>query len=402
MKRKTLTLIFTGLITLILTTLTMNAFLRKDKSQATDEQGHVLAGLWADWNKAVQQDRPKLQEEILAQIRDRAMDQRLAWDFYDASTRYVDAVTDRNWKLADSLAAEFADNVRKFDEPIVTFTWMGRRGGDSPLAILKYVQDHAKSLKSSRNDAFYRVGLSRYGGLGATLAPFLPEFYANDYEYALWQLLPFTSYPNVNEGEIYAALKDYERDSYPLGVYLEYLEAAFLIKVVNRIDQNAKKMQRVTSMKIYLTNPTLRCALYTPISENDDACGEMVETAIYDQWILGEKTSFYYANWNKGRDKGEIDIVWVDAATQKAFSLAEIKWTDKFFEDSSQLKSLRKFLAANDGIRKIIVTTKSKRGKAIVDDNTFLFIPSALYAYWVSRYLFEEKANQILLPERDA
>lgn len=184
--------------------------------------------------------------------------------------------------------------------------------------------------------------------------------------------------------------------------YLEYLEAAFLIKVVNRIDQNAKKMQRVTSMKIYLTNPTLRCALYTPISENDDACGEMVETAIYDQWILGEKTSFYYANWNKGRDKGEVDIVWVDAATQKAFSLAEIKWTDKFFEDPSQLKSLRKFLAANDGIRKIIVTTKSKRGKAIVDDNTFLFIPSALYAYWVSRYLFEEKANQILLPEREA
>ncbi|MDY5302466.1 MAG: hypothetical protein SPH63_05520, partial [Candidatus Cryptobacteroides sp.] len=235
MKRKTLTLVFTGLITLILTTLTMNAFLRKDKSQATDEQGHVLTGLWADWNKAVQQDRPKLQEEILAQIRDRAMDQRLAWDFYDASTRYVDAVTDRNWKLADSLAAEFAGNVRKFDEPVVTFTWMGRRGGDSPLAILKYVQDHAKSLKSSRNDAFYRVGLSRYGGLGATLAPFLPEFYANDYEYALWQLLPFTSYPNVNEGEIYAALKDYERDSYPLGVYLEYLEAS-----LNSLARDAK------------------------------------------------------------------------------------------------------------------------------------------------------------------
>lgn len=75
-------------------------------------------------------------------------------------------------------------------------------------------------------------------------------------------------------------------------------------------------MQRVTSMKIYLTNPTLRCALYTPISENDDACGEMAETAIYDQWILGEKTSFYYANWSKGRDKGEVDIVWVDAAFQ--------------------------------------------------------------------------------------
>ena len=128
----------------------------------------------------------------------------------------------------------------------------------------------------------------------------------------------------------------------------------------------------------------------------------MVETAIYDQWILGDKTNFYYANWSNGRDKGEVDIVWVEAATQKAFSLAEIKWSDKFFEDPGQLKSLRKFLAANAGIRKIIVTTKSKRGSATIDGNTFLFIPSALYAYWVSRYLFEYKSNWILLPEYDA
>ena len=183
--------------------------------------------------------------------------------------------------------------------------------------------------------------------------------------------------------------------------YLEYLEAAFLIKVVNRIDQTAKKMQRVTSMKIYLTNPTLRCALYTPISESDDACGEMVETAIYDQWILGDKTNFYYANWSKGREKGEVDIVWVENASQKAFSLAEIKWTDKFYEDPSQLKSLRKFLEVNDGIRKIIVTTKSKLGSATIDGNTFLFIPSALYAYWVSKYLFEDKTNQILLSKNN-
>lgn len=40
-----------------------------------------------------------------------------------------------------------------------------------------------------------------------------------------------------------------------------------------------------------------RCTLYSPINENDDACEEMVETAIYDQWILGDKTNFYYAYW---------------------------------------------------------------------------------------------------------
>ena len=62
----------------------------------------------------------------------------------------------------------------------------------------------------------------------------------------------------------------------------------------------------------------------------------------------------------------------------------------------------RKFLALNDGIRKIIVTTKSKFGSSIIDGSTFLFIPSALYAYWVSKYLFEKKTDQILLPESEA
>ena len=63
------------------------------------------------------------------------------------------------------------------------------------------------------------------------------------------------------------------------------------------------------------------------------------------------------------------------------------------------LKSLRKFLDVNEGIRKIIVTTKTKLGSVNIDGNTFLFIPSALYAYWVSKYLFEEKTNKILLPD---
>ena len=43
-----------------------------------------------------------------------------------------------------------------------------------------------------------------------------------------------------------------------------------------------------------------------------------------------------------------------------------------------------------------------KADGTIKDGSTFLFIPSALYAYWVSKYLFEEKTNQILLPENDA
>ena len=46
--------------------------------------------------------------------------------------------------------------------------------------------------------------------------------------------------------------------------YLEYLEAAFLIRVIHRIDDTAKRFRRANFYKIYLTNPSLRSALFSP------------------------------------------------------------------------------------------------------------------------------------------
>ena len=183
--------------------------------------------------------------------------------------------------------------------------------------------------------------------------------------------------------------------------YLEYLEAAFLIKVVNRIDQNAKHLQRVTSFKIYLTNPSLRCALFSPIDDNDDFIGSMVETAIFAQWIQGGKSDFYYANWTKGREKGEVDIVWVDSATQKPYSLAEIKWSDRYAENPTELKSLFKFLEANKNIRKIIVTSKTQTTQYQIEGGLIQFAPAAIYAYWVSDYLYNNKKRQLLYSNED-
>lgn len=174
--------------------------------------------------------------------------------------------------------------------------------------------------------------------------------------------------------------------------YLEYLEAAFLIKVVNKIDHNAKRLKKVMSFKIYLTNPSLRCALFSPVRDNDDMLGSMVETVIFSQWIQSDKTDFYYANWTKGREKGEVDIVWLSPATQKAYSAAEIKWTDRFAKNPTELKSLLKFVNANPGLRKIIVTTKTETGIYHLDGGEdIIFVPSALYSLWIVDYLFSHK-----------
>lgn len=178
--------------------------------------------------------------------------------------------------------------------------------------------------------------------------------------------------------------------------YLEYLEAAFLIKVVYKIDQNAKRLKRVTSFKIYLTNPSLRCALFSPVSNNDDIIGSMVETTIFSQWLQGGQSDFYYANWTKGREKGEVDIVWVDSGTQKAFSAAEIKWSDRFAENPTELNSLLSFVNANKGINKIIVTTQTKSGTYKLNaGETILFIPAALYALRIVNYLFKIRSTSL-------
>jgi predicted AAA+ superfamily ATPase len=175
--------------------------------------------------------------------------------------------------------------------------------------------------------------------------------------------------------------------------YLEYLEAAFLIKVVNKIDQNAKHLKKVMSFKIYLTNPSLRCALFSPIGEDDDMLGSMVETAIFSQWIQGGKSDFFYANWTRGREKGEVDLVWVSSVTQKAYSAAEIKWTDRFAKNPTELKSLINFVNANKGLKKIIVTTKTETSTYRLEGGeNILFVPSAIYSLWIVESLFNHQS----------
>jgi len=194
----------------------------------------------------------------------------------------------------------------------------------------------------------------------------------------------------------------YERISQDSGIrkdllrkYIEYLEAAFLIKVIYKTDQNAKKMQRVNAFKIYLTNPSLRCALFSPIDESDETIGNMVETAIYAQWFQGGDHNIFYSNWAVGKDRGEVDIVWVDPKIQKPFSVAEIKWSDRYFDSPGELKSLLHFLDINP-IRKALVTSKTKAGTFDNSKCKLQFVPAAIYAYWVSFYLYSQKKTELI------
>lgn len=165
--------------------------------------------------------------------------------------------------------------------------------------------------------------------------------------------------------------------------YIQYLEAAFLIKRVYRIDQTGKRFKRANFFKIYLTNPSIRSALFSPIHLNNDLIGAMVETAIFAQWLQIEGFEPWYSRWNAGRTKGEVDMVGLSRDRFKPVWANEIKWSNRYFDLPGELKSLIDFCKSN-GINDALVTSIDKTGTRDVQDVGLHFIPAALYAYSIS------------------
>ena len=162
--------------------------------------------------------------------------------------------------------------------------------------------------------------------------------------------------------------------------YIHYLEAAFLLKIVHRIDAGGKKFKRATHFKIYLTNPSLRSGLFAPVSAGAENLGSLVETAIFSQWFHRAHFTTYYARWQGG----EVDIVGLNKEQRKPSWAVEIKWSDHFARQPQKLKSLRAFASLN-ALKQVVVTSKTITETVELEGLTVKFAPAALYCYTVGR-----------------
>jgi predicted AAA+ superfamily ATPase len=163
--------------------------------------------------------------------------------------------------------------------------------------------------------------------------------------------------------------------------YMEYLEAAFLIKIVHRVDHNAKRFHRANFFKVYLTNPTMRAALFSPVGADDKGIGSLAETAIFSQWFHSDAT-LYYARWDKGPDKGEVDLVRLSPETQKLAWAAEVKWSDRYCENPNELSGLIGFCHKNN-LKSVLVTSRTKTLNCKEQNINFEFLPASVYCYTV-------------------
>ena len=164
--------------------------------------------------------------------------------------------------------------------------------------------------------------------------------------------------------------------------YLEYLEAAFLIRRVHRVDKDAAHFKRAATFKVYLTNPTMRAALFGPVDEHHEATGQLVETAVFSQWLHNAAyvDSLYYARWKSG----EVDFVSLDPQQRPRFAV-EVKWSDRAFDNPKEIKGLLDFAKNHKLGRMPLVTTLSKSGIKKVMGLDVEFTPSSLHCYTVAK-----------------
>ena len=173
-----------------------------------DKDGHVLTSLWKQYSDAQKADRPQKEAEILSQIMREAKRKRLSVDFYDAGRAYVRSVSRRDWKQTDAARQHFADEVKDYGEPVVTYLWMDDFGGASTGERMDFVLRNRDRF-NGENRAFY----SRLNLLGGCL----PGFVRSDWEFVLWDMLPerYFSAETPEKDEIYAALAEEVRGRYP-------------------------------------------------------------------------------------------------------------------------------------------------------------------------------------------
>lgn len=208
----------------------------------------------------------------------------------------------------------------------------------------------------------------------------LPSLYGIKDVQELNRFFTYLAYNTGNEFSYESISKESGIQKDTLKKYLEYLEAAFLIKVLNKVDVNARRLKRITSFKVYLTNPSLRTALFSPISETDNEMGNMVETAVLSQWMHRKKLDLKYARWKEGRNEGEVDLVLIDDKKFKPLWGVEIKWSNRYFEKPKELKSLISFCKSNN-FKNALVTSIDQSGEKQIGNLIFSFLPASVYSY---------------------
>lgn len=212
----------------------------------------------------------------------------------------------------------------------------------------------------------------------------LPSLYGITKIQELKTLFGFLAYNAGNEASLENISQSLELPKPTIRRYIEYLESAFLIIKVSNVDENCRRPTRERNFKIYLNNPSMRAAFFAPVAPDDtQKIGQLAECAIFSQWQHSPAFgNLRYARW---RD-GEIDIAYLDPATQKPRWIGEIKWSDRIEGNEwEETRNLLTILRRHSSILVVVATTRTIEKEMILDNRQTVVYPSAAYCYILGR-----------------
>jgi uncharacterized protein len=164
--------------------------------------------------------------------------------------------------------------------------------------------------------------------------------------------------------------------------YLDYLEQAFLIRRINRVDRDGQRFQRQVFFKVYLTSPSLYAALFAPVPPSDQFFQRLAETALVSQWLGSSAIdNLYYASWRGG----SVDLLTLHPDTGKPDHVYDLDWLNTYVRTDTRPDQMVSFMRENNPEAKAYVLTGSVARSATMKGINMTLAPIALYSYWLER-----------------
>jgi uncharacterized protein len=166
--------------------------------------------------------------------------------------------------------------------------------------------------------------------------------------------------------------------------YLGYLEAAFLIRRVHRVDGHARRFERAVTFKVYVTNPSLRAALVGPVSADDPVMGRMAETGVVSQWL--------HADWAAERSAyvrwpgGAVDFVELDLPSGQPQMAVDVMWDEHGLGEPESLAAFVAFARTNQ-VPVNYVLTRGRSGRTDMAGTTVEIEPVSRFCYRIGRQI---------------
>lgn len=197
--------------------------------------GHVLTSLWKDYDSARKNDRPQKSAEILERIKKEASEKRLPWDYYDACREYVIVKSERNWKLRKELKAGLEEEIREYNDPLLSFLYSVDEMDTPSDMLLQRAEADAAILKKNVSRAIYKARPPFYESLRPFSNILVPTL-KNDYEYVLWTLLGRGDISEEALSEVHSLLGGSLGGRYPEFAFAEY---ARCLQIEKKDDRDA-------------------------------------------------------------------------------------------------------------------------------------------------------------------